>query len=278
MSIRALTTADGSLTCEHPDYRESYHAREGARSEALAKFILPGRLADRLARGPVRILDIGFGLGMNARVALETAQSVPQARLQIDSLEADPLALERALALYPDCALLQHLAAYGACNFAGIQVHLHMGDARVRILTRPGPYDLIFHDPFSPMKNTECWTVEFFQTLRQRLHPDGMLLTYAQARAVRAGLLQAGFSIGEPPAAPPHRPGTLAVPAPQPAPYPIDPAPFLSPPHNIAYHDPQLRDDPKSIRARRETAVRNWKSTSEKGCPPSDILQNTPHT
>ena len=45
---------DGSLTRRHPGHGEPYHAHEGARSEAEAKFITPSALREKIndPRGP----------------------------------------------------------------------------------------------------------------------------------------------------------------------------------------------------------------------------------
>ncbi|MCC5850811.1 MAG: hypothetical protein JJU29_22205 [Verrucomicrobia bacterium] len=263
--MEKILTADGSYTCRHPGYMENYHAKEGARAEAFAKFVRPGRLADRLRAGPVRLLDVGFGLGVNARAAIEVARETGAHFLHIDSVEADHQALTRARTLNPDCPVLSSLENTGQWREPFAEIHLYNTDIREVGLTLPGDFDLIFHDPFSPMKNTECWTVELFAHFKTLLRADGMLLTYAEADAIRAGLFQAGFSVGLTPPAPPHRGGTLAVPLPAQAPDPLDPEPFTHPPKNIAYHDFTLKEDGKTIRARREAQVRTLASAEEEG-------------
>lgn len=256
MTFEALRTADGSLTCRHPVYNESYHAVEGARSEALAKFITPSRLASRLSAGPVRLLDVGFGLGVNCRAAVDTARAAAGSGLCIDTLEADPGAWLRARALYPDCDITRALAESGRYRAPGVEVFRRDGDLRKTLPGLGGSYDLIFHDPFSPMKNTECWTRDLFRLLYARLSPDGLLLTYSESAAVRAGLLQAGFRIGQSPAVPPHRGGTVAAGPEAGLDDPIDPAAFALFPKNIPFRDPDLRDKAQTIRSRREAEVR----------------------
>lgn len=253
MTSELLRTADGSLTCLHPGTGETYHAREGARSEAWAKFLLPGQLRERLRKGPVRVLEIGFGLGINVREAWSLTAQPGAHRLQIDTLEAEPEALARALSVAPDCPLTRALAATGAWQCDAGTVRLHPGDARQSLLPLTGPYDLIFHDPFSPLKNTECWTVAFFRRLADRLHPAGLLLTYSEARAVRAGLAEAGLTVGATPPQPPHRGGTAAA---------CTAALIAQPLHTdaVPYRDPLLKDGGKEIRARREAEVRAAKS------------------
>ncbi|MCC5843745.1 MAG: hypothetical protein JJU05_05780 [Verrucomicrobia bacterium] len=297
-----IVTDDGSLTCRHPLFGEPYHALQGARSEAESKFIRPSRLAARLTTGSVRLLDVGFGLGVNCRAAVGIAHAAsamsesrcdgdllrccdgipitaspktpsppppgltpsnPDSRrrrcfpLTLDTLEADPDAWLRARELYPDCAVTRALAETGRFEDRHCRITRYDGDLRRSLPDLTEPYDLIFHDPFSPLKNTECWTLDVFRLLFARLKPDGLLLTYSESAAVRAGLLQAGSHIGATPAVPPHRGGTMASPDPAALPHPVDPVPFRIYPKNIPFRDPALTDTGHAIRARREAEVRD---------------------
>jgi hypothetical protein len=72
-------------------------------------------------------------------------------------------------------------------------------------------YDLIFHDPFSPRKVPELWTLDIFEKYYRALNAQqGMLLTYSCAGAVRGGLLKAGFSVFQTESLGHRRGGTLA--------------------------------------------------------------------
>lgn len=247
MTSDPIRTADGSFTLRHPERGETYHAHEGAQSEAHSKFIFPSRLLERLRKGPVRILDVGFGLGINCREALNIGGSGP---LHIDSVEVEPEALERGLLLFPDDPLLLDLRRTRKHERPQRRVELYAGDLRDLLSDLPGPYDLIFHDPFSPLKNTECWTVELFTHLRDRLKPDGALLTYSESGVVRAALQHAGFLIGATPAIPPHRGGTLATLDANLLDHPLPPQTALP------YREPRLRATAHEIRSAREARVR----------------------
>lgn len=255
-TLQKILTDDGSPTCRHPLFGEPYHALQGARTEAEHKFILPSRLMQRLRNAPVRLLDVGFGLGVNCRAAAHTAQSLHAYPLILETLEADPEAWGRARELYPECPLTRSLAETGRFESVSVQAIRHDGDLRQTLPSLPGAFDLIFHDPFSPLKNTECWTLEVFRLLFEHLNPDGLLLTYSESSAVRAGLLHAGFHIGITPAVPPHRGGTQASPRLSNLTSPLDPAPFQQFPKTIPFRDPSLTDSGREIRARREATIR----------------------
>jgi tRNA U34 5-methylaminomethyl-2-thiouridine-forming methyltransferase MnmC len=240
-----VRTDDGSFTWLHPELGETYHARQGAVSEAEAKFIHPTRLRERLHEGPVRILDIGFGLGVNCRAAL--ACEAPHG-LYIDSIERETEALDRGLLAFPEDPLILALKEHGCTP----QVHLHLGDLRTILPRFDVPYDVIFHDPFSPLKNTEAWTVEVFQLLKALTHPKGILATYSESRVIRSAMAEAGWIVGQSPPSPPHRGGTLCAQDPTLLHFPLESDQFRTEP----YRDPGLQDTGKQLRSRREALLR----------------------
>lgn len=73
-------------------------------------------------------------------------------------------------------------------------------DARVslqELVAQNAQFDYIFHDPFTPSKVPMLWTVEVFKLLHKLLSANGNLTTYTSAAPVRAGMLEAGFFIGQ---------------------------------------------------------------------------------
>ncbi len=72
-SLRTVETKDGSITFWNEEYKEHYHSPAGARLEAVEKYVVPGRLRERLKQGAVHLLDVCFGLGYNSLAAMEMA-------------------------------------------------------------------------------------------------------------------------------------------------------------------------------------------------------------
>jgi hypothetical protein len=72
------STADGSQTFFSDQFQEAFHSHHGAKQEAIAKFVEPTQIAEKV-RGKVksnqslRILDVCYGLGYNTAAAVETA-------------------------------------------------------------------------------------------------------------------------------------------------------------------------------------------------------------
>ncbi|MEB3361623.1 MAG: MnmC family methyltransferase [Synechococcaceae cyanobacterium] len=74
-----------------------------------------------------------------------------------------------------------------------------LGDARQQLGCLPaalsGGCDLVFLDAFSPARCPQLWTQEFLGRLAELLRPQGRLLTYCTAAAVRRALELAGLRL-----------------------------------------------------------------------------------
>ena len=199
----AVTTEDGSVTFYNDTIKEHYHTLAGARSEAENKYIIPGKLEDRLTKGKVHVLDICFGLGYNSLLACEKAMQKGQ-QLNITALEMDSTVVEKAIRGLQEketsfdwnrCLSSLHKTDYWEEN--GCTIKLIWGDARHTARKLAGKFDLIWLDAFSTQRNSELWTVDFFNILRPLLKEEGALLTYCAAIPVRAAFILAGFFVGE---------------------------------------------------------------------------------
>ncbi|MDF7825759.1 TIGR01212 family radical SAM protein [Pontiellaceae bacterium B12227] len=218
--LRTVETDDGSVTFWNEDYKEHYHTPAGARLEATEKYLVPGKLKERLTQGGVALLDVCFGLGYNSLSALESARNsmnplsvtalemdrrvVGTAASTIQTLETDSNDWKKILAdLYETQSAIDNQQS---------AIRILWGDARHTITKlKPEAFDLVFLDAFSTQRNAELWTVDFFKKLKRVMKPDAVLLTYCAAIPVRAGLMEAGFSVGETDPVGRQRGGTLAA-------------------------------------------------------------------
>ena len=201
-------TADGSPTFWSARFQEGFHSAAGAWSEAQAKFVRPAEL-ERFAAGTrINVLDVGVGLGYNSAALLEAA-AAHGLLLQWWGLELDPQPLRCALAddrfrtLWQPTTLmaLEQLQGQGHWQQPAGSGQWWLGDARqtVRLAAAAaaagGGCHLVLHDAFSPGRCPELWSVEFLGQLAAVLAPEGRLLTYCVAAAVRQGLRQAGLQL-----------------------------------------------------------------------------------
>ena len=215
--MRTIITGDGSPTLHNDKYGEAYHCTRGAVAEAVGKYAEPCRVAETAYKnGRLRIMDVCFGLGYNAWAAIDAvSRAAPQALLDIVGLEKDPAALQAIAGLdpaLPHYGLIKALAAApgGMLQQGNVNLRLVLGDATQTVTSLDGPFDVVFHDPFSPRKNPEMWTAGFFGQVYELMPPGGVLATYSCARQVRDNLRSAGFSVSDGPVLNRRAPGTLA--------------------------------------------------------------------
>ena len=210
--MKLVRTSDNSYTVYSDKYSENYHSVSGALEESLKKFVEPCKIKDGMS-----ILDIGFGLGYNVGMAMFKAKN-----LRIISLEKDPYVLKAIPAVkvlywfqktYEKIKAVARRLEY---NENGTEVNIILGDAREtikKILTtkEENKFDAVFLDPFSPPKNPELWTVEFFKEIKKRMKKNATLATYSCAKIARENLKQAGFEVKDGPIVGRKSPGTLAI-------------------------------------------------------------------
>jgi tRNA U34 5-methylaminomethyl-2-thiouridine-forming methyltransferase MnmC len=234
--MKRVITKDSSITFYNEEYGETYHSVTGAVEEAFRKFAEPALIATK-GKSHVRILDVCFGLGYNSAAAIdEILKQNINCEITIVGLEKDEKVLEQIKNLEPMIIsypvikdMIEHNYKY---DRNGIKIDLLIGDALETIkqvskevkkskekidsfnkkLQKQGVFDIIFLDPFSPKKNPELWTEEFFRELRKLIKPDGILTTYSCAGQVRRNLKAAGFTAKDGPCVGRRSPSTIAFP------------------------------------------------------------------
>jgi tRNA U34 5-methylaminomethyl-2-thiouridine-forming methyltransferase MnmC len=201
------TTQDGSYTFLSPEFGETFHSTQGAKTEAFEKFVEATELCHKAQRPTLSLLDVCYGLGYNTAAALESIWRInPDCRIEVYGLELDAtVPMGAAMPALLDCwservqDILLHLAHTQICQRENLSAHLLIGDARQSIqqlLKKGFKADAIFLDPFSPRRCPQLWTVEFLDAIAKCLATDGKLSTYSRSAAVRTALLAAGLCIG----------------------------------------------------------------------------------
>ncbi|MDR0932526.1 MAG: TIGR01212 family radical SAM protein [Victivallales bacterium] len=254
-----VVTQDGSPTLYHPEFRQHFHSLAGAATEAEQKYVAPSRLRERLSYGKtVRLLDVGFGLGVNCAAALSCGGAC-----EIVTLENDPRTLHAALSLYPQNSLqyrlIDALDREGVFREGNCRVRLLKGDARCSVtLLEMQSFDVIFQDGFSPDYNPELWSFDFVRALARLLKPDGVLVSFCSALPFRGALLRTGLAVGESPPCGRKRGGTVAGFDPAVLPLPLPPKELgiiLHSTAGVAYRDPGLADNRDKLFLRRNAIV-----------------------
>ncbi len=200
---------DGSFSLYSRACDEGFHSAAGALREANEKFVVPAAL-ERFAPGrQLVVAEVAVGTGTNT-AALVAATA--DAGLELDwwGLELDHRPLALALA---DAGFRAQwpAAVIGRLEELSGGDRLRLGDARHRLPelldTLAGRCDLVLLDAFSPQRCPQLWSQEFLGRLVRLLRPDGRLLTYSSAAAVRRCLLDLGLELRaiRPPADEPER-------------------------------------------------------------------------
>jgi tRNA U34 5-methylaminomethyl-2-thiouridine-forming methyltransferase MnmC len=210
-----VQTADGSWTIRHPEKAEEYHSTQGARFEAEHLYMESSGFAEALVaaeRSRVSVLDVGLGLGYNALTTIEYwAKAANPPELWLSSLEMNPQ-LVQALVVgqapwaqgWPEAWLSwsQALQQQESVSWSMVLDHPQqparklywqawVGDARQqlsRIKAAAPEFDFIWQDPFSPKKNPELWSEQWFADLSTHTAVGATLVTYSVARGVRDAL------------------------------------------------------------------------------------------
>lgn len=192
--MERVITGDGSPTYLHPESGASYRSLKGAATESRHVFLEGSQLLQK--PGPWRVLELGFGTGLNFHTTWTAALELKR-ELHYESLE--PALLEEKLWL-ADPSWKEHA-----------QISLTLHPRRWQDFEPPeARFDALYHDPFGPGVDPECWTPECFLWAARALKPSGVLATFGAATATRQSMQQAGLFVGVLPGAAGKREMTVA--------------------------------------------------------------------
>ncbi len=216
-------TDDGSATLFVPELNEHYHSTKGARTESQHIFINMGLKASS-ATSP-RVLEIGFGTGLNAWLTLKEAERSGR-NIHYTGLELYPLAWQTVeqlgyissdeqLTIYrkqsatgepstpneeeqqPAIELFKQLHTSPWEKDVQLTPHftLRKIETDVNQWITEKRFDTIYFDAFAPEKQPEMWSQELFNRLYVLLDKGGILTTYCAKGIVRRMLQTTGFTV-----------------------------------------------------------------------------------
>lgn len=280
-----VRTEDGSWSLRDPETGELFHNRTGAITEALKNYAEPsGALGVLQQTGSLFVLDACFGLGYNTWMLIAQMLEVEiGGAVRIVAIDLDQAVVGRALQVLEDRRLLLVRELVFGRDAAGgralepetetvwtrgslaVRLIVRIGDLRKLVAGLKEDFHLVFHDPFSPARAPELWTVDLFRQYERLLSSHkGRVLTYSAATAVRAGLRLAGFKVWRTAAVGLKSGGTLACldkgrPDGQEI-YPLtaEEEGRLRSRSAVPYRDPSLEGARESILARRRVEQAAW--------------------
>ncbi len=198
-------TKDGSTTLFVPELNEHYHSVNGALQESQHVFIRAGLEYIMADYESIKLLEIGFGTGLNALLSLQQAFTFT-GKIIYDTLEKYPLEADlitqmhfEKFILNPE--LLDYLPALHAAlwhepvpiapNFILQKIE---ADLTTYILP-PNYYTLVYFDAFAPEKQPELWTDAIFEKLYKSMAAGGIVVSYCAKGSFKRSLKAAGFKV-----------------------------------------------------------------------------------
>lgn len=212
-----ITTEDGTSTLFLGEYEQAMHSMSGAYEESLLKHIIPSKILE-ICDEYIFALDIGFGLGYNVLALInEFISGNKTGKLNIISLEKERYFHEFMNKVkFNDprdqvYSFIKDVYNSGEGEYYGIKLSILFGDARETLQSLPEKkFHAIFQDPFSPSKNPELWSVDYFLKLNLLLKEHGVITTYSSADHIRRAMMEAELFVGRGPAVGKKREGTIA--------------------------------------------------------------------
>jgi tRNA U34 5-methylaminomethyl-2-thiouridine-forming methyltransferase MnmC len=198
-----ILTGDGSTTIYLPEWNECYHSTYGALDEANHIFIEAGLKYVQSRQNDIRILEVGFGTGLNAFL---TAINGKNYTIYYIGLEPYPVN-------DGEISLLNYDKLCGNGEQNGVFEKIHQGiwekdiqvtgnftllkvKKKVEESNFPDAcFDLVYFDAFAPMVQPEMWQKEIFLKLYRAMKPEGVLVTYSSKGDVKRALKECGFTI-----------------------------------------------------------------------------------
>ena len=198
-------TGDGSHTLFVPELGEHYHSVYGAIAESRHIFLEAGFKYLYKPHKKIRILEVGFGTGLNALLTCVESE-ISGCYVEYSTIELYPLREDIYSILNFD-SLVKHRDSRGIF----LRLHRSPWNENVHLTTsfflqkinkslkdyqpEKETYDLVYFDAFSPDVQPEMWTGEVFDKMAYGLKKDGVLVTYSTKGTVKRNLISAGFKI-----------------------------------------------------------------------------------
>jgi tRNA U34 5-methylaminomethyl-2-thiouridine-forming methyltransferase MnmC len=220
MNVQLIFTGDGSHTLFLPDLNEQYHSTFGAIRESRHIFIENGFRHQTTGINTCRILEIGFGTGLNIYLTcLETEKSTLV--IHYTALEPFPLDIDIIEKLnYPELISPVDEGLFWAIHTAPWNQEakitdsftlLKMKNKAEEVVLPKKSFDLVYFDAFGPDVQPDLWTEEVFTKIALAMKNGAALVTFSAKGAVRRAMKCAGLTIEKLPGPPGKREITRAT-------------------------------------------------------------------
>jgi tRNA U34 5-methylaminomethyl-2-thiouridine-forming methyltransferase MnmC len=209
MKVIKKITADNSPTLYVPELDEHYHSINGAVQESQHIFINAG--LKQINKKKIKILEIGFGTGLNALLTFSETQKNKQPIIRYTGIEKYPVPLDIIEVLLkeniPRKDIFKQIHKTPWENETAVSDFFSLKKIKVDLKTfmPEDSYDLIYFDAFAPDKQPELWTKNIFVKLFNATDKNGILVTYSAKGIVKQALRNAGYFVKRLPGPPGKR-------------------------------------------------------------------------
>lgn len=209
---KIVTTRDNSHTLIHPDFCEHYHSAFGAIQESEYVFIDAGLNFALNENKSLKVLEIGFGTGLNALLTFLWTNK-KSIKIRYTGIEAYPISSKIAAGLnYPErlntdqkIFLKMHHEKVKSIALSEKFELNKIVEKVENVELEDSQFDVVFFDAFSPDIQPEMWTETIFKKMFSTLKTGGVLSTYSTKGTVKRALISAGFTIEKLPGPPGKR-------------------------------------------------------------------------
>jgi len=203
-------TSDGSHTLFESDLNEHFHSIHGAIQESLHVYIEHGLSV--IQRKQIKILEIGFGTGLNALLSFIHAEE-NKLRLNYTSIEKYPLKKFESDALNYGEILKSYGPVFKSLHAVPWEIEATITEnfsilklnQDIQQMNLPDSYDLIYFDAFGPDVQPDLWNLSIFDLLAQHMNTGAIFTTYSAKGSVRGNLMAVGLHVERIPGPPGKR-------------------------------------------------------------------------
>jgi len=216
MKRKIISTSDGSKTIHIEDWNEQYHSVHGAIQEANHVFIKHGLIffiESLYKTSTIRILEIGFGTGLNTFLTLLKAKELNY-KIDYVGVDAYPVTKEEIHQLnYAELISKKdkfqfeklHKTVWETSQSITSDFKLEKQEKFFKDINSDEEFDIIYFDAFGARVQPELWTESIFEIMYKAMRSNSVLVTYSAKGSVRRAMQAVGFIVERLPGPPGKR-------------------------------------------------------------------------